>query len=301
MKIFGRGAKEETEKTAPAPPQNAKAEAAPAPEAAPAADPSQPDLAVMLDASVKDISEKIARLANSVETVHKERAGFDEKLKLMEDRMRKLSGLTEMMSSQYNPFVGDEPVAESAKESPKATATAIASGGGGGPGPMGAMASGKRIPVARDGGAGSAVAAPALHPLAAAAAKRHLDLEDEEDQDVLAARWTPRPAATSNQAPARLTRVARTFETSLLMMSWCDTLLKAASREGLDELLHYYQTIGWINDAVREEIENYANGIAVSEAPVTDWRANVDLHQRSLLYVEKLRIASAEPGEAGPA
>jgi archaellum component FlaD/FlaE len=66
------------------------------------------------------------------------------------------------------------------------------------------------------------------------------------------------------------------------------------SREGLDELLHYYQTIGWINDAVREEIENYANGILVPVTPTApnDWRANVDLHQRSLLFVEKLRSAN---------
>lgn len=298
MKIFGRGGKEEAA-AAPAPPAPERSELSltPTPSAEPSA-PAQPsaDLANILDTSVKDISEKIARLAASVETVHKDRASFDDKLKLMEDRMRKLSSLTEVMSSQYNPFVGDEPHQEESRPrpgSPTASAAAVNIAPQGNPSP-GPTTIEVKTPRPQHAPRALPVAAPALHPIAAAATGG-LSLDEDDDDEPA---WSP-PKRNEATDDARLTTVPHTFEASLLMMSWCDALLRAASREGLDELLHYYQTIGWINDAVREHIENYANGIASPPSPTGDWRANIDLHQRSLLFVEKLRLASGEDRRQG--
>ncbi|HWG91592.1 MAG TPA: flagella accessory protein C, partial [Candidatus Thermoplasmatota archaeon] len=74
-----------------------------------AAPPEAAEFAQALDNSVKEMSEKIQRLTSNLDNVHEERQAFEEKLSRMEERMRKLSSLTEMISNQYNPFIGDEP------------------------------------------------------------------------------------------------------------------------------------------------------------------------------------------------
>src|SRR5581483_2700077 len=115
MKLFNRGndpkaappaapagpaAAMATPATAAAPAPAPAAAPAPAP-AAPAA-PPVPELTAILDANVKDMSEKIAKLASTVESQTTEKGALEAKLEQMEERMRKLSSLTEMISAQYN-------------------------------------------------------------------------------------------------------------------------------------------------------------------------------------------------------
>ena len=285
MKIFNRGEKAKAE--APAP----DAAPAPAPEApaAPQAPPA-PDLTAIIDANVKEMSEKIARLASTIESEHSERSDFEAKLEKMEDRMRKLSSLTEMISAQYNPFVGSAPSERETLPQPE----------------VGLAAPAVAVPVA--------TGAPPANPPAlqislddphASLAPALADLPSPEPEPApMAAPLPPleMPAlAPSHEAPphedgpARLWSVPSGFASSLLVLNWADMLLKSApTRDALADILGYYQNIGWIGDPARDQLLAYADGLAFQPAGAEgrDWRANADLHEKSLLYVEKLRALS---------
>jgi archaellum component FlaD/FlaE len=86
------------------------------------------------------------------------------------------------------------------------------------------------------------------------------------------------------------------FESSMLLLGWADMLLKSAgSREAVATLAHYYHNIGWIGDPARDQLLAYAEGIAAPEngAGDADWRAVTDVHERSLLFIEKLKAAAS--------
>lgn len=278
MKIFNRG---NDAKAAPAGPAAASAApvAPPPPVAAPAAPPA-PDLTAILDANVKEMSEKIARLTTSIEGSQQERAGFEAKIEQMEDRMRKLSALTEMISAQYNPFVGDAPPEREAMPAPEVgLAQSVAlpplPAAAEAPAPPAALAPSLGVPVAL---ALPAEAAPVeiVPSLPALEAAPQEDAPGEEIQGV------------------HLWAVSPSFESSMLLLSWADMLLKAGgSREAVQGLADYYHNIGWIGDPARDQLLAYADGlVAPAAAPASEWRATSDVHERSLLFVEKLKAAA---------
>ena len=82
------------------------------------------------------------------------------------------------------------------------------------------------------------------------------------------------------------------FESSMLLLGWADMLLKSAgSREAVTTLAHYYHNIGWIGDPARDQLLAYADGISAPPAQTgqQEWRASFEVHEKSLLYVEKLK------------
>lgn len=281
MKLFTRG--NETTKAAPAGPAAATAPApAPGLTAAPAAAPAPagPDITAILDANVKEMSDKIAKLTNSLEGAQTEKAGFEAKLEAMEDRMRKLSSLTEMISAQYNPFVGEAPSERDPLPSPDVGLAAPTLGAA-----HGALAPLLEPPVAGgDAGLPPYVGAPVLAELPAPG---------------VGAYASPGADAAVAGEGAQVWSVQPSFESSLLMLGWADMLLKnVPTRESLVELVDYYHNIGWIGDPARDLLLAYANGISVaaSAEPHADWRASVEVHEKSLLFIEKLKASSGRRG-----
>ena len=258
--------------------------ASPAPAAAPAPAPADPDLTAILDANVKEMSEKIAKLTNSLESTETEKQQFEAKLEQMEDRMRKLSALTEMISAQYNPFVGDAPTER------------------------------EPLPVPEIGLAPPPnAAAPAMADLAPLSLTPPPMEDDEPEQEPLAplgafappepvfapppadAHEAPAPEEAPEDHPAHVWSVRPGFESSMLMLGWADMLLKnVPTRDHLVDLVNYYHNIGWIGDPARDALLAYADGIAVAPAsePLPDWRASVEVHEKSLLFLEKLKAIS---------
>jgi archaellum component FlaD/FlaE len=145
--------------------------------------------------------------------------------------------------------------------------------------------------------------APALEPpLAEPPAPSSPDLG-------LAAFATPPPTAQQPAAPlpaeepmpngVRLYDIQPTFGASLLVLNWADMLLKhAPSRESVDRLLDYYCNVGWLGEPARDRILAYVDGIRYEArgegaGEAEDWRAGVEVHERSLLFIEKLRALGA--------
>ncbi|GEM_PF-3993623 len=283
-----------TPATAAAPAPAPAAAPAPAP-AAPAA-PPVPELTAILDANVKDMSEKIAKLASTVESQTTEKGALEAKLEQMEERMRKLSSLTEMISAQYNPFVGDAPTEREALPTPEVGLAPP-------PAPP-AMA----MPAA----APPPLPAPMPAPVAAPLPELPVMLEAPSmpatpiPVEPAAPAYAPPPAmAWTEAAPepvpenpegVALWSAPPTFEASLLMLSWADMLIKhSSSREGLVSLVNYYHNLGWIGDPARDQLLAYADGIAAPPPSSLggDWRTPLETHEQSLLFVEKLRTLAA--------
>lgn len=264
----------------PAPAPAPAAAPAPAPAPAPAA-PPVPELTAILDANVKDMSEKIAKLASTVESQTTEKGALEAKLEQMEDRMRKLSSLTEMISAQYNPFVGDAPMEREALPTPEVGLAPP-------PAPPAMMAAAPvlapELPVMLEA-APPLVPPPAEVPIERAPARAP------------AMEWIPSPEPVpENPEGVALWSAPPTFEASLLMLGWADMLMKhATSREGLVSLVNYYHNIGWIGDPARDQLLAYADGIQTPPPTALggEWRTPVETHEKSLLYVEKLRTLAA--------
>lgn len=263
MKLFNRGQGE----AAPAPtaPEAPAAGAQPPPEAAAAPDPANDPIAAALDQSVREITEKLAKLSSSVEGVREERAQFDEKFGKMEERMRKLTALAEMISSQYNPFLGTEPPARESAVAAVQPVTAAKLAAEVAPHPSRAPPPG---PPAR-------ATAPAPPPAQPEPAWQKAVPVPED--------------APEGPAGPFLQHVNSSFQTSMTLLQWSEMLLKAAGREGLPDLLDYYRALGWIGDDVKALIQTYAKGLRVEKEGKGDWRGQLDLHEKSLVFVEKLR------------
>ncbi|MHB8606222.1 MAG: FlaD/FlaE family flagellar protein [Thermoplasmatota archaeon] len=278
---------------APVAPFEAAPSGAAGPVGAPAAAHDEDAANAAVERSLKDMGDKLARLMSAMETAQKDRAGLDDQLKRMEDRTRKLASLTEVMSNPYNPFVGDAPAREDA--APRNGAPALPA--------LDALTHVHPAPPPPASMPAKSVAAPAAaappmpvpvppspqpseHASIVASLPPLLDVFDDGPGIVHVPQETPRNDS------ARLPRIAHDVDTSLLVLSWCDAMLRAASRSGLGELLDYYENVGWLGADARATVEAFADGIAVPDAEPRDWRANVELHQRSLLFIERLRSAA---------
>ena len=287
MKIFNRGEK------APAKGDAAAAAPAPAPEPAPVpVAPPAPDLTSIIDANVKEMSEKIARLATTIESEHSERGDFEAKLEKMEERMRKLSSLTEMISAQYNPFVGAAPAEREALPAPEVglsmpplAAPPEAAPAGPSPAPLQSAMGDMQVLAATPFGDSLFPDAP---PMPAPPPAPEMPAAEAQAQGLAQA-----------DAAARLWAMPNGFSASLLVLNWADMLLKSApSRESLADIANYYHTIGWIGEPARDQLLAYADGLKWdASSKAKDWRANVEMHEKSLLYVEKLRALVGRRGE----
>lgn len=293
MKLFSRGqnaAVGPASTQAVAPPVEEKQEA---PAAQPAPQPPS-EVAELLESSVKDISEKVARLASTVETTGSEREAFEAKLSQMEDRMRKLSSLTEMISAQYNPFVGDAP---SEREPMPAPEAGLASPPAPKPARAAEPAALAELEFAPDAFELSAPE-PEFEVADEAAAVESFEPEASFEPPAPApAEARPRRQSEPLES-IRIEKFGDDFQSSMVLLKWADLMLQnTQSREKVGDLVEYYHNIGWIGDIARDQLLAYAEGIAFDDAPAdqSEWRASAEFHEVSLLFLEKLRARGQTP------
>lgn len=119
-------------------------------------------------------------------------------------------------------------------------------------------------------------------------------------------------AAPPAEAPPVLAGGATAdYHRPVLLMEWAEMLLDAVERPSVGHLLDWYQSLGWIDHALKEEVMLYAKGIhaaadeSVPKAEVSrprsraatqevaHWRQEVELHMRSLAFIARLRGGAA--------
>jgi archaellum component FlaD/FlaE len=83
-----------------------------------------------------------------------------------------------------------------------------------------------------------------------------------------------------------LDRLPDAYGAQLEVFEWLDELLSAAGHEATMSALEYYESIGWVSEQCRDQLEDVAAGLSTSE---TDGRSlNIDDHRESLTHVARL-------------
>ncbi|WP_263854004.1 FlaD/FlaE family flagellar protein [Methanohalophilus profundi] len=70
-------------------------------------------------------------------------------------------------------------------------------------------------------------------------------------------------------------------------MEWLEYLMELVGRNNLQDILAYYEELGWISEDVRLDLLRYAEGIDFY-IEKTDWKMSPDDHVRSIWFMEKL-------------
>ncbi|CAI49434.1 fla cluster protein FlaD [Natronomonas pharaonis DSM 2160] len=102
----------------------------------------------------------------------------------------------------------------------------------------------------------------------------------QEDFELLA-----RLSENSDDRPY-LQRLPDEYSAQLEIFDWLDTMVAKAGHESTVEALAYYESVGWLSEESRAQLEDFADGLAAADAgghPLT-----VADHRESLLYIARL-------------
>jgi flagellar protein FlaE len=81
--------------------------------------------------------------------------------------------------------------------------------------------------------------------------------------------------------------IPQTYAAEFVIFEWLEFLLMHTGYKGTDEVLAYYESIGWITEATQSALSDYLLGIDESTANDGD-TLSVDDHMLSLVYIAKL-------------
>lgn len=270
-----------------------------------------------LEKALKDLAARMSVLQSNVETVKDARGDLEDKLEDMESRMHRLGGLAEAVSSQYNPFLSEnapgEPTWEGADppsdDDEPLTPVAPADG----PSPAGpedeptSGAPGGETPGAQDQEPATAETAEPISepqdPVAEppeeepdapaepeAAPAEDVDPEeiDADDLEKMQAMLTDVRDVAERQEAAKQ-REPRIRE-RLLLLEWVGLMMRRVGRAGLMDLMEYYEGLGWLDADTKNKALRVAVGIdAPDRVGEGGWRGDLDLHERSLMAIERLQ------------
>jgi archaellum component FlaD/FlaE len=115
---------------------------------------------------------------------------------------------------------------------------------------------------------------------------------------------TPRPEASRGQprsvaallaersgpdvSKPYLDRLPDAYTAQLEVFEWLEGLLTAAGHDGTLSALEYYESIGWLSERSRAELEDVASGLSASAPESAAPSLDIDDHRESLLYIARL-------------
>lgn len=253
-----------------------------------------------LQQALKDLAARMSVLQSNVENVKGTRNDLEEKLDKMESRMHRLGGLAEAVSSQYNPFLSENAPGEPSWD-------------------PGAGQDEQRTPVAPDTDASpagtreTAPGEPGGETAGAnpdeAAHERTSPPDEEAPARPEASERGPEADPTDGQADelegmeALLTDVRDVAESTaagrqtpkdlserLLLLEWVGMMMRRVGRAGLMDLMEYYEGLDWLDANTKNKALRVAVGIeAPDRVGEGGWRGDLDLHERSLMAIERLQ------------
>jgi archaellum component FlaD/FlaE len=116
--------------------------------------------------------------------------------------------------------------------------------------------------------------------------------DEDNDRSRLRGQTAPDPdtflAELSGSEVSRpyLDRLPDAYSAQLEVFEWLDGLLSTAGHDGTISALEYYESIGWLSEESREELEEVAAGLSVPDAAGRS--LGIEDHRESLLYVARL-------------
>jgi len=105
---------------------------------------------------------------------------------------------------------------------------------------------------------------------------------------------TPTPAAflaeLSGPAVSRpyLDRLPDAYAAQLEAFEWLEGLLTAGGHDATTSALAYYESIGWLSEHSREELEDVVSGLSAPGPEAAAPSLGIDDHRESLLYIARL-------------
>ncbi len=275
---------------------------------------------------LEEIEDKIGRIDSALTTEKSEAGKNRDRLNLMEQDIRKLLSVYEIVSAKFNPFidVSDrgaqedkvQPLAQPAVEFPELEFDEdLPEFKPFGEGDDQEQSGNVRISrTNRDTPPWEPEVPIDPGPTAMAKMKtrqqtrRDLSPKDEkEEKEVRAA------ARSKHNKKPLLAYVCHDYLTLVLVMRWIEFMFERVPRGRISLVLDYYVDVGWISEDVKSEIMSYARGemqdvnkyMEYEEAreevfkdlptpqtgaykKVEDWRLTADDHLKSLLFIQKI-------------
>lgn len=258
--------------------------------------------------ALKELAARMAVLQSNLENVQGSRGDLEDKLSTMEDRMLRLGNLAEAVSKEYNPFIAenspDEPTWQGQPdrtedpEDPPAAAAEPQVPEPAPPEPTSppepeAGAPGSEDETAQMPGAASDLSpeppggpagqeGPEEDPVAEALGGLTGPMEPEQDPiDAL--------ESFSQQTGGSRSDPMEALQENFMMLEWVGLMLRRVGRANLLDLLEYYEGLGWMSPGIKQRVVRVAVGIdAPDDGTGGEWRGDLDLHERSLVTIQRL-------------
>ena len=105
----------------------------------------------------------------------------------------------------------------------------------------------------------------------------------------------PEPFEAIRQPPRKsneiipLTELGSDIDSLAIVLEWIRYLVDRAGAQGTKEIFGYYKNIGWVSDAVHDQLIKYVEGIKASEEETVGYQPSVEDHATSLFFISKLK------------
>lgn len=250
-----------------------------------------------IEPRMDDLETELADLAATVSSVHSDHAGLEESLEGIEDNVRKLLEVYEVVTQDMNPF---------ATEDPELSAGASAFGLFEDDDLDESAEDDETETLFEDAEADEGLTFDDLKSEFEFVGDRaDLDGADErssEEPDQGDVESAETPTAVAADAKPYLATLPSGFGAELVVMEWLDYLVTESSVVSAIRAIRYYETVEWLSAEVASHLQSVLAGMSPPrELAATDGgqpiELSVDHHAESLEYVSQLR---ALDGEAGP-
>jgi archaellum component FlaD/FlaE len=89
-----------------------------------------------------------------------------------------------------------------------------------------------------------------------------------------------------------LTELGSDIDSLAIILEWIRHLVDRAGTQGAKDIFAYYQTIGWLDQRVCQQLVKYVEGIKASEDEAIGYQPNIEDHATSLFFISKLKHMS---------
>ncbi|UCE81046.1 MAG: hypothetical protein JSV94_01010 [Methanobacteriota archaeon] len=276
---------------------------------------------------LEEIEDKIGRIDSALTTEKNEGSKDRERLNLMEQDIRKLLSVYEIVSAKINPFIDVSDREAPDKEAQQQALPELE---------LPESGLDEDLPEFRPFGEGNdeelfermttsrtdrgtspwepgtptesdEVARTKARMLSQQVRRDFSSADERGEQEVRAA------ARSKHNKKPLLAYVCHDYLTLVLVMRWIEFLFERVPRDRISLVLDYYVDVGWISEDVKSEIMSYARGEmqdvnkymeyeeareevfkdlptpdAATYKKVEDWRLTADDHLKSLLFIQKI-------------
>lgn len=275
---------------------------------------------------LEEFEDKMGRIDSALTTDRNENVKVRDRLTQMEQDIRKLLSVYEVVSAKFNPFIEVSEKEPQRQPPPPATADQAVQFG-----PLDLdedlpefmpyqegeaeppSFNGKGPRASRDAAPWEPGTSTAAETVMTGLRREPPPMIDKTSKDERYERQVRAGAKSKHNKKPLLAYIPHDYLTLVLVMRFIEFLFERVTRDKISLVLDYYVDVGWISEDVKSEIMSYARGemqdvtkymgheevreemfrdlpppTAAPYKKVEDWRLSADDHLKSLLFVQKI-------------